>query len=187
MNEREFGHFISERRKEKGWTQLVLAEKIHVTDKAISKWERGAGLPDIKLLEPLAAALDLSLTELMASKKNSETVNDDFMEDAIQNTLEVAVLQNEIQTRNVLLVISLIAIVIITIFLLDIENGTGTFLFVCLPILLSLLGAGLIYVGVQRKRKKYKYRGLSILGIILFLFPIEVYILVWLAILITLS
>ena len=176
MNEREFGHFIAERRKEKGWTQLVLAEKIHVTDKAISKWERGAGLPDIKLLEPLAAALDLSLTELMASKKNSETVKDDFMEDAIQNTLEVAVLQNEIQTRNALLVISLIAIVIVTIFLLDIENGTGTF-----------LGAGLIYVGVQRKRKKYKYRGLSILGIILFLFPIEVYILVWLAILITLS
>lgn len=45
--------------------QSELAEKIHVTDKAISRWERAVGFPDIKLLEPLAQALELSLTELL--------------------------------------------------------------------------------------------------------------------------
>ena len=60
-------------RKLSNLKQIYVAEKINYSDKAISKWERGAGLPDIKLLEPLASALDLSLTELMTSKKNSET------------------------------------------------------------------------------------------------------------------
>lgn len=46
-------------------TQAELAEKLHVTDKAISRWERGVGFPDIKLLEPLAEALELTLTELL--------------------------------------------------------------------------------------------------------------------------
>ena len=62
MDSQKFGAFISELRKERGWTQLELAQKLNVTDKAVSKWERGAGFPDIKLIEPLAdAALAYSL------------------------------------------------------------------------------------------------------------------------------
>lgn len=41
MDNQKFGAFLSSLRKEKGWTQLELAEKLHVTDKAVSKWERG--------------------------------------------------------------------------------------------------------------------------------------------------
>ena len=51
MDSQKFGAFISELRKERGWTQLELAQKLNVTDKAVSKWERGAGFPDIKLIE----------------------------------------------------------------------------------------------------------------------------------------
>ena len=46
MDNQKFGQFIQSLRKEKGWTQLELAEKLHVTDKAVSKWERGAGFPE---------------------------------------------------------------------------------------------------------------------------------------------
>lgn len=44
MDNRKFGQFILKLRKEKGWTQLELAEKLNVTDKAVSKWERGVSL-----------------------------------------------------------------------------------------------------------------------------------------------
>jgi len=65
MNPETFGSFIQNRRKELGLKQSDVAEKLHVTDKAVSRWERGVGFPDIRLLEPLANALKLTLTELM--------------------------------------------------------------------------------------------------------------------------
>ena len=67
MDNQKLGIFITELRKEKGLTQAQLAQKLNVTDKAVSKWERGVGFPDIKLLEPLADVLDISLLELMKS------------------------------------------------------------------------------------------------------------------------
>lgn len=69
MDAEKFGAFIQERRRELGITQSELAQRIHVTDKAISRWERAVGFPDIKLLEPLAEALEVSLTELLQAKK----------------------------------------------------------------------------------------------------------------------
>lgn len=50
MDAKKFGAFISERRKEQHMTQAGLAGKIGVTDKAVSRWERGLGFPDIKLI-----------------------------------------------------------------------------------------------------------------------------------------
>ena len=69
MDNQKLGIFITELRKEKGLTQAQLAQKLNVTDKAVSKWERGVGFPDIKLLEPLADVLDISLLELMKSER----------------------------------------------------------------------------------------------------------------------
>lgn len=56
---------IKQLRESKGLTQAVLAERIGVSSKAVSKWETGKGLPDITLLEPLSKALDVSVMELM--------------------------------------------------------------------------------------------------------------------------
>ena len=68
MNKERLGGFISQRRRELGLTQRELAERVHVTDKAVSKWERGLSYPDVTLLEPLAAALELTVGELMACR-----------------------------------------------------------------------------------------------------------------------
>ena len=65
MDAKVFGKFIMERRKQLGMTQAELAEKINVTDKAVSRWERGLGFPDINTLEPLADALGIEVVELM--------------------------------------------------------------------------------------------------------------------------
>ena len=73
MDNIKFGKFIREARQGKGLTQKQLAESLHVSDKAVSKWENGAGFPDIKILEPLAECLGVSLIELMQSEKSAET------------------------------------------------------------------------------------------------------------------
>ena len=73
MDNQKFSAFLAQCRKEKGWTQKDLAARLHVTDKAVSKWERGLGFPDIKLIEPLAAELGVSILELMRSESIPET------------------------------------------------------------------------------------------------------------------
>ncbi len=65
MDIQSLGAFIQSRRKDLGMTQSQLGAKLHVTDKAVSRWERGVGFPDIKLLEPLAEALQISVSELI--------------------------------------------------------------------------------------------------------------------------
>ena len=83
MEPKEFGGFVQLCRKELGMTQNELAEKLHVTPKAVSRWERGVGFPDIHLLEPLAEALGLTLIELMQSKKIIEQVSASELSDAV--------------------------------------------------------------------------------------------------------
>jgi len=62
------GAVIRRLREGKKMTQEELAERIHVTSKAVSKWETGQGFPDISLLEPLAKALDISVIELLSGE-----------------------------------------------------------------------------------------------------------------------
>ena len=66
------GMMIAELRKEKGMTQLELAEKMGVTDKAVSKWERDLSCPDINSLPNLAEILGVSVDELMQIKREAE-------------------------------------------------------------------------------------------------------------------
>ena len=62
------GSVIRRLRESKKLTQEELAERIHVSSKAVSKWETGQGFPDVSLLEPLAKALDISLIELLSGE-----------------------------------------------------------------------------------------------------------------------
>lgn len=72
MDPQKTGRFICILRKQKDLTQRALAEAVGVTDKAVSRWERGRGLPDVSLLTPLAEALGTSVTELLAGEPLTE-------------------------------------------------------------------------------------------------------------------
>ena len=72
MDAKTLGDFVAGRRRELGLTQAQLAERLHLTDKAVSRWERGVGLPDLATLEPLAAALEVSLTELLTARRQPD-------------------------------------------------------------------------------------------------------------------
>ena len=65
MDAGKTGKFIAEKRKAMNMTQNELAEKLHITDKAVSKWERGLSFPDISILIPLAEILNISLYDLL--------------------------------------------------------------------------------------------------------------------------
>ena len=69
MNKERLGNFIGGERRSLGLTQKDLAARLHVTDKAVSKWETGRGLPSVDLLEPLAEALDLTVSELLSGRE----------------------------------------------------------------------------------------------------------------------
>lgn len=75
MNQEKIGRFIRELRIERKMTQQMLAEKIGVTDRAISKWENGRGTPDIGLLIPLSEELNITLLELLNGEKGIDEGN----------------------------------------------------------------------------------------------------------------
>lgn len=77
------GALIAQARKEKGLTQKELAEKVYVSVQAVSKWELGKNFPDLALMEPLAEALDLTVSELLAGERG-EAPRDELVRDSLR-------------------------------------------------------------------------------------------------------
>ena len=69
MDQIRIGKFIAECRKQKNLTQVQLAEKLSVTDKAVSKWERGIAMPDTSIMLELCDILSISVNELLSGEK----------------------------------------------------------------------------------------------------------------------
>lgn len=98
MDQVKIGKFIASLRKEQNMTQFVLAEKLGVTDRAISKWENGRGLPDISLIKPLCETLGISLDELLCGERIEKA---DILSVSEQNILNILLeRENEIKKRR---------------------------------------------------------------------------------------
>ena len=80
ISNEKFGLFVTELRKEKNLTQKDLAEKLYVSDKTVSKWERGLSMPNVVLLIPIADILDVTVTELLSGEKIDTQKNIDKKE-----------------------------------------------------------------------------------------------------------
>ena len=80
-------------RKEKSMTQKELADKLFVSDKTVSKWERGNSMPNVTLLMPIADVLGITVTELLKGEKISEnnSLNTDEVEKLVINSLDLSV------------------------------------------------------------------------------------------------
>ena len=84
MNQYVTGTVIKELREKNKLTQQALAEKLGVSDKTVSKWETAKGFPDISLIEPLAEALDISVSEIIAGERlESSPKTDDIISDLV--------------------------------------------------------------------------------------------------------
>ena len=86
MEPTRIGRFIAERRKALGLTQRQLAECLAVSDKAVSKWETGRGLPDVLLMPPLCAALGITVNDLLSGERVGEG---DYRKKAEENMMEL--------------------------------------------------------------------------------------------------
>ena len=104
MDADNFGAFIASCRREKRMTQSELAARLHVADKAVSRWERGVGFPDLRTLDPLAAALEVSLAELMKAERipAGEAPHEEAAA-LISDTLHVTKLQRRQERKQTLL------------------------------------------------------------------------------------
>ncbi len=98
MDNIKTGNLIKEIRKEKGFTQKQLADLLHITDRAVSKWERGLSAPDIALLEPLADILGISVVEIISGEKEDKTGISGDIDTAVKNILDYS--GKEIENKN---------------------------------------------------------------------------------------
>lgn len=87
MKKRTLGMMISSLRKEKGITQLQLAEKMGVTDKAVSKWERDLSMPDLNSIPKLAEIFEISVDDLMQMKTDTKENRSQNKVDGIMDTV----------------------------------------------------------------------------------------------------
>lgn len=101
IDNKKFGTFVAQLRKEKGYTQKQLAEKLLLSDKAISKYERGLSFPDIVLLEPMAQILDVSISELLHGERNHDPIN--HMDSIVKETFtEASIEKRKHRKQNML-------------------------------------------------------------------------------------
>ena len=124
------GTMIAELRKQHGMTQLELAEKMGVTDKAVSKWERDLACPDISSIPNLAEILGVSVEELMQVKKEAET--------PVSKVIEIM----EIAPKAVAMAMGFAVTALTILNELDMKSG------------MAMLGIGLACVGISLLREK---------------------------------
>lgn len=100
MNQEKIGVFISECRKKKGLTQQQLAELLNVSNRAVSKWERGKNLPDASLMLELSKILGISVNELLNGEK---ILKSDYVDKAENRLIELQKKNNEYEKTLLLL------------------------------------------------------------------------------------
>lgn len=141
MDQRKIGAFIAEKRKEKNLTQAKLAEKLGITDRAVSKWETGRSLPDASVMPELCAELGVTLNDLFSGEVVSMNTYNESLE---QHLLDMKK-QKEAADRRLLSMEILIGVISVAFFftmlglgVFAVKNGQPQWLFWVLS------GAGLL-------------------------------------------
>ena len=86
MDQVKIGRFIAQCRKEKNLTQAQLAEQLNLTDRAVSKWETGKGMPDASIMPDLCELLGISINELFSGER---VLTDNYKQKAEENLLRI--------------------------------------------------------------------------------------------------
>lgn len=170
MDAKQLGSFIAERRKELNMTQADLAEKLHVTDKAVSRWERGLGLPDINTIEPLAYALEVSIAEIVKAERIEEAMTEQDTTAVIKDIISI-VEQKRKERRKIFAAVGCVAILIALILLFDSLGALG-FMGIFLPQFGLFAGVCLIVISIHQRMRKLPCKATLIIGLVLLSLPI---------------
>lgn len=155
MNQDNVGEFIQTIRKDKGLTQKQLAEKVGVTDKAISKWETGKGLPEISLLMPLCEALGVNVNELLSGEKISPSEYTMKAEENIMNLLEENQMNKKSGTVQTIVGVLLAVVGLVFIFAGFAQSFTTIFWFIDIPsiLMLAIFCASIVLLSKAKTKK----------------------------------
>ena len=158
MNQEKIGRFISEKRREKHLTQSELAERLGITDRAISKWENGVCLPDAGTMPELCEILDITINDLFSGEKVDTKKNEKKLE---QNLLEMTKMKEE-KDKQLLNLEIIIGIVLVTFFLgviiiaLLINMPEWIKLTIIIPDIIIFLIATFFMVSIEQKAGYYE-------------------------------
>ena len=136
MKKQTFGQMISSLRKEKGMTQLELAEKMGVTDKAVSKWERDLSFPDVNSIPKLAEIFEISIDELMQTKDSTKKKDSTEISEILDITL-----------KGIALAMGIAVVVLSFLNQIEIKNA------------MSMLGIGLVCLTLSQFSNKNRDQG----------------------------
>ena len=102
MDNKKFGEFIAQLRKEKHLTQKELAERLFISDKAVSKWERGLSMPNVSMLIPIAEALGVTVTELLRGERleTERILKKDEVEALVTCSMEMSFKEQKVRQKN---------------------------------------------------------------------------------------
>ncbi|MBE6934063.1 MAG: helix-turn-helix domain-containing protein [Ruminococcaceae bacterium] len=106
MNQIKIGAFIAEQRKKHNLTQAALGEKLGITDRAVSKWERGKGMPDASLMLGLCEVLEITVNELLCGEKIEMENNNEKTEALLLELAKSVEEKNKIIWKNMWLIMS---------------------------------------------------------------------------------
>ena len=116
MDNVKMGDVIRTARKKKGLTQKDIASHLHITDRAVSKWERGICAPDLALLEPLAEILEISITELLTGEEEFSKEHKQEIDLVVKETIQYS--KQEATKKDKKNRIKIIYIILVSILLL---------------------------------------------------------------------
>ena len=173
MNAQKCGKFIAELRKEQNLTQKDLADKINVSDKAISRWETGKGFPDVDSLQALSKFFNITINELLAGEKAKTKSIEELAEENIISAITETEKSKKIKKSTIALSIIVALLLLIPLLNGSIESITELFwkytliedpwLFIfMLFISLCIFFAGLVvYKGYYKILHKYHYHNVT--------------------------
>ena len=143
MDQIAIGKFIAEERKRKGYTQKQLSEKLEISDKTVSKWERGNGFPEVSLLLPLCKELDITVNELLSGERVSL---EDYQRKAEENMVNLVKEAQESRKKIILsaVVALLVVVAAVPLFVLSGALEMDTWL----RCLLIAIGFVVLFLGI---------------------------------------
>ena len=157
MDLTKIGNFISECRKEKGYSQVELANRLNISNKTVSKWERGNGFPDVSLLMPLCEELSVSVNELLSGEKLQE---EEYQKKAEENLVEVISKsrispQEKVITRmqTIMLVVFALAVIVLEYYF---KSSPEAVITIVVLTIVNLVSVGAVWCAVTLSLKDLK-------------------------------
>lgn len=160
MNNNKTGALIADLRRQINWTQSDLAQKLGVTDKAVSRWETGRGFPDVSLLRPMSEMLGVTVNELILGERINPEAQTASADDTILTTMMDSSRRIERLVNGLLFTLGGVLLVIALLFLGYDTSWVAIF---------STLGVLILAAGVLRLFRKRLLTGLLAVGLILLL------------------